>query len=156
MQWSDLANTKVGEVEKPKLIPEGHYVGNITGAPKVGNVGQKQNLAAQYPVRLSEPLDDVDAEAFAESSGFSQQGYNFTFWLTPDALWRFTDFGKALNASDEMSVPEMAEMIATSGEPIVFKVTQGTSKKGAPIVNLDEAIPLSLYQEQQAAEQQGG
>lgn len=149
MQWSDLANTKVGDVERPKHIPDGHYIGQFTGAPKVENVGQKQTLAAEYPVRLTEPLDDVDMDLFNESNGFNKNGYRFTFWLTPDALYRYTEFGKALGVSDEAGIPEMAEFIATCGEPIVFRAVNGTSNKGAPILNLEEAIPLSLYREQQ-------
>ena len=153
LNWNELANTKVGEVEPPKMIPAGHYVGVIAGAAKVENKGQKKTLCATFPIRLNEPLDDVDPEEFAASDGFHKNGYELNFWLTPNSLYRFTEFGKGMGASDDYSVPEMAEFLATCGEPLVVSVTHGTSAKNPTrtFMQIDDPIPLSVFNEQQGA-----
>ena len=146
LNWNDLATTRVGDVEPPKMIPPGHYQAVITGPAKVENKGQKKTLCATFPIRLSEPLTDVDAEAFAESDGFSPKGYELQFWLTPNSLFRFTEFGKALGCSDEASVPEMAEYLATAGEAFAVTVKHGTSQAGRSFLQIDDPIALSQYQ----------
>lgn len=151
LSFADLASTRVGDVQPPKAIPDGHYVGVITGKGKIEEAGKKKNLAATFPVRLQEPLDDVDAEALAASDGFQGKDYRVTWWLTPAALFMFTEFGKAMGASDESTVIEMAEHIAQSGEPIVFQVKTGAGENGRPgFTNLDNPMPLAQYQENQA------
>ena len=147
LDWNSLAQTKVGEVEPPKSIPNGHYSALITGAGKVDNVGQNKTLAITFPIRLNEPMTDVDSEEFAASDGFNSKGYELTFYLTPNSLYRFTEFGRALGASEDMSIPEMAEYLATSGEEFVVEVGRGTSKKGREFMTIDNPIPLSQFQE---------
>lgn len=146
LNWSDLASTRVGEVEPPKFIPDGHYQALITGAGKVDNRGKNKTLVITFPIRLTEPLSDVDEEAFAQSDGFKANGYELDFWLTPASLYRFTEFGKALGASEDMSIPEMAEFLANSGEPFAVQVSSGVSDKtNRPYLNIDNPIPLSEY-----------
>lgn len=146
LNWGDLASTRVGEIEPPKGIPEGHYTAIITGAGKTDNVGQNKTLVIQFPIRLNEPLSDVDTEAFAASDGFDKDGYELGFYLTPKSLYRFTEFGKAMGASDDMSIPEMAEYLATCGNEFAVTASQGTSKKGRHFLQIDDPIPLDQFQ----------
>lgn len=145
LNWSDLAQTRVGEVEPPKFIPDGHYQSLITGAGKVDNRGKNKTLVITFPIKLTEPLSDVDDEAFAASDGFKASGYELDFWLTPASLYRFTEFGKALGASEDMSIPEMAEFLANCGEPFCVEVSSGISEKNRPYLNIDNPTPLSEY-----------
>lgn len=150
LNWGDLANTRVGEVEPPKNIPLGHYQGVITGAGKTDNVGPNKTLALTFPLRLDEPMTDVDAETFAASDGFKKGGYELSFYLTPASLFRFTEFGKGMGGSNDMTVQELAEFLATCGEPLVVSVSEGTSKKGRTFLQIDDPVPLSAYNEQNA------
>ena len=147
MRWGDLAQTKVGDVEAPKSIPDGHYMALITGRGEVGNRGKKKNLRIAYPMKLTEPMDDVDSDDFAASDGF-KDSYILEFWLTADSLYRFTDFGKGMGASEDYSVPEMAEWLASCGEPFVIKATNEPSSRNPErsFLNLDDPIPLSIFQ----------
>lgn len=146
LNWNDLADTRVGEVEPPKGLPDGHYAAIITGAGKTDNVGQNKTLLINFPVRLNEPMDDVDSQAFADSDGLEGREDELTFWLTPKSLYRFTEFGKALGASDEMSIPELAEYLATCGEQFVVEGKNATSKNGKPYFSIDNPIPMSAFQ----------
>ena len=147
MNWNDLAGTRVGEVEPPKLIPPGHYEALITGVGKVENKGKNKTLVITYPIKLTEPLEDVDREAFDASDGF-KDGYDLAFWLTPASLYRFTDFTKALGASDDLSVPEAAEFLATCGEAFVIQAKQEADEKNPKRVylRLDNPISLAEYE----------
>jgi hypothetical protein len=143
MNWNDLAGTRVGEVEPPKHIPGGHYMSLIVGAGKVENKGKNKTLVITYPIKLTEPLEDVDMEAFQASDGF-KDGYDLSFWLTPASLYRFTEFGKALGASDDLSVPEMAEYLATCGEAFVIQAKQEADEKNPKRIYLRFDNPTSL------------
>lgn len=148
LNWNDLANIRVGEVEPPKGIPDGHYSALIVGNAKIENKGQKKTLCATFPIRLNEPLSDVDEEAFAESDGFRKDGYELQFWLTPSSLYRFTEFGKAMGGSDDATVQELAEYLADCGEAFVVTVKHEASQKdpSRQFMRIDDPIPLSAFQ----------
>lgn len=145
--WNDLASTKVGEVERPPLRPQGHYVGVITGRPETGESSRKGTLFATFPVQVNEALDDVDADELSAAGGASFKG-EITFWLSPKALWMFTEFGKQMGASDELNVMELAEWLAECGEPIVFNGTHEPNEKNPerPFFRLQNPVPLASFQ----------
>lgn len=147
MNWNDLAGTRVGEVEPPKHIPDGHYMALIAGIGKVENKGKNKTLVITYPIKLTEPLDDVDREAFDNSDGF-KEGYELQFWLTPASLYRFTDFGKSLGASDDLSIPEMAEFLATCGEAFIIQASTQADEKNPKrkFLRLDNPMSVAEYE----------
>jgi len=146
LDWASLGQTRVGEVEAPKGIPDGHYSAIIVGNGKTDNVGQNKTLIINFPIRLNEPLTDVDSEAFAASDGLEGRKDELTFWLTPKALYRFTEFGKAMGASEDMTVQEMAEYLATCGNEFAVTAKNAVSKNGKPYLQIDDPIPLSAFQ----------
>jgi len=119
----------------------------IIGTGKVENKGQKKTLCCTFPIRLNEPLNDVDAEAFAASDGFRKDGYELQFWLTPASLYRFTEFGKAMGASDDMTVQDMAEYLASCGNEFVVTAKSEASQKdpNRSFLRIDDPIPLSQF-----------
>ena len=145
--WNDLNNTRVADVERPPLRPQGHYVGVITGKPETGESRIKGTLFATFPVQINEALDDVDEEELAASGGPSFKG-EVTFWLSPKALWMFTEFAKGMGASDEMNVMEAAEWLADCGEPIVFTGTHEPNEKNPerPFFRLQNPVPQASFQ----------
>ena len=93
-------------------------------------------------------MDDVDADEFQASDGFNAKGYNLDFWLTPASLYRFTEFGKAMGGTDDMTVLELAEYLATCGEALVVAVGHRPDEKNPERVylDIDNPVPLSAYQ----------
>lgn len=120
--FSDLANTKLGEVEPPKNVPTGHYQAIFTGMWKE-HKAKSGNTAARFPMKLVAPGDDVDAEELSAAGGIPDKNYTFDFWMSPDALYRFTDFAKAMGHSDQLGLVEALEAVATSGDPFLIEVT---------------------------------
>lgn len=147
LNWNDLANTTVGEVERPPLKPVGHYVGVFSGKAETGESSKKGTLFATFPVQINEALDDVDPEQIAEAGGANFKG-ECTFWLSPKALWMITEFGRQMGASDEMNVMELIEWLADCGEPIVFQGTHEPNEKNPdrPFFRLQNPVPLSAFQ----------
>lgn len=146
MDWNQLANTKLGDVERPPLRPQGHYVGVISGKAETGESSKKGTLFATFPVQINEALEDVDADQLAEAGGANFKG-EVTFWLSPKALWMFTEFGKQMGASDELGVMELMEWLSESGEPIVFQGTHEPNEKNPdrPFFRLQNPVPLSAF-----------
>ena len=156
LSWSALANTRVGDVVPPKNIPDGHYMAVITGAPKVENKGQKKTLNASFPLRLTEPMDDVDADAFTASDGFKAGGYNLDFWLTPNSLFMYTGFAESMGAPAEASIPESAEYLASCGEPLVVKVRNDPNPNNPQqtFLRIENPMSLAAFNEARANNQQ--
>lgn len=145
--WNDLANTKLADVERPPLRPQGHYVGVISGKGETGESSKKGTLFVTFPVNINEALEDVDADQLTEAGGAQFKG-EITFWLSPKALWMFTEFGKSMGASDSYGVLELAEWLADCGEPIVFQGTHEPNEKNPdrPFFRLQNPVPLASFQ----------
>lgn len=121
--FADLANVKVGDVEAPKPIPNGHYKAIFTG-PYKPHKAKSGNQAMRFPFKLVEAGDDVDAEELAAAGGLPQKEFTHDFWMSPDARYRFTDFGKAMGHSDQLNLLELAEALGTSGDPFMIEARQ--------------------------------
>lgn len=121
--FADLANVKVGEVEAPKPLPNGHYKAMFTGLMKP-HKAKSGNQAMRFPFKLVEAGEDVDADELANAGGLPDKEFTYDFWMSPDARYRFTDFGKAMGHTDDLNLLELAEALATSGDPFLIEAKQ--------------------------------
>lgn len=147
LNWNDLAQTRVGDVERPPLKPAGHYTAVISGRGEATNSPKKGTLMLTFPVQVQEAMQDVDADELQAAGGPNFKG-QVTFFLTPNSLYRFTEFGKGLGASDDLNIMELAEWIASSGEAFVVEARHESSDQNPDRVflRLDNPTPLSQYQ----------
>lgn len=111
MSFADLAQVKASTVERPKPVPEGHYVAQFTG-PMKEHVAKSKNTAMRFPFRPVAPGDDVDAEQLEAAGGLPDKDFNLDFWMSPDARYRFTEFCQALGANMDLNLLELAEWLA--------------------------------------------
>jgi len=125
--FSELANVKVGEVERPKPIPTGHYQALITG-PAKEHKAKSGNIALRFPFKLVAAGDDVDADELEAAGGLPDKEYAIDFWMSPDARFRFTEFCKSMDISEELNLIEAAEALAGSGRPFLIEAKQEASK----------------------------
>jgi hypothetical protein len=142
--FADLANTKVGDVEPPKLIPIGHYEVQITG-PFKEHKAKSGNTAARFPMKVIAPSDDVDAEALAEAGGLPTKEFNLDFWMSPEALFRFTNFAKAQGVSESANLIEALEEVGTNGTPFLMEAKHEPDSRDPEKVYLrwDNPAPLA-------------
>lgn len=128
--FADLANVKVGDVKPPIPGPVGHYKCLFTG-PMKQHKAQSGNQAMRFPFKPVEPMSDVDPEAWAQfqqDGGFGDKQFTIDFWMSPDARYRFTNFGVAMGHSDQLNLLELAEALATAGEPFVLEMSHEPAK----------------------------
>lgn len=151
LDWNTLAQTKASDVERPPLKPVGHYQAIINGRAEQGASSKKGTLFAKFPVQVMEPLEDVDQEELASSGGCPFKG-DVTFWLSPNALWMFTEFATGMGLSDDLSIVEQIEALASLGEPFVLEAKHEPNERNPdrPFLRLENPIPLSVWQERQS------
>jgi len=123
--FAELAQVRVGEVEKPKPLPEGHYIAQFT-QPMKQHKAKSGNVAMRFAFKLVGAGDDVDQEALDSAGGLPDKEFNLDFWMSPDARYRFTDFGKAMGASDDLNLIELAEYLITENKPFTIQAKQET------------------------------
>jgi hypothetical protein len=143
--FADLKNVKVGEVEPPKNMPAGHYAAIFSGPAKEHVSSVKKTLALRFPLKITRALDDVDAEELEAAGGIPDKDFTIDFWMSPDARYRFTEFGKAMGHSDDLNLIELAEALATSGEEFQVSITH-EPRQDDPTksrMRIDNAAPLS-------------
>lgn len=144
MNFAELANVKVADVKPPAVYPIGHYKAIFSGLMKQHNA-KSGNSAMRFPMKLIAPLDDVDVQELEKEGGLGDKDYHFDFWMSPDARFRFTDFGKAMGHSEELSLLELAEAIATSGTPFSIEVKHEPNEDPTkpPFMRFDNPVPLT-------------
>lgn len=69
LNFTDVLNTNLGDIERPPLPPIGHYVWAITKLPSTDTIGQGAFDTCDFIVRAIEAKEDVDAEELAKFGG---------------------------------------------------------------------------------------
>lgn len=87
-----LKNATVGEIEKPKPMPEGSYQALIKSIETGQTTGEKQTPYLQVNMEIVGALDDVDQAALQAFGPVNGKKVKTEFYLTDDALFRLQDF----------------------------------------------------------------
>lgn len=93
--FESILDTPAAEVERPKPLPIGTYTGIVKGLYEEGTSSQKKTPFVQFTIALTSAGEDVDADELEEIGGITDKflkNNSTCFYLTPDALWRLTDF----------------------------------------------------------------
>lgn len=140
--FTDILNTPVNEIEKPKPRPAGTYIGVVTKNPEITKVGQKETMAAIFYVKFIAPGPDIDASSLAEAGGLGDRELRITQFLTKEALWRLKEFFVALGLdADSGTVGELLPQ--TVGRQAHFKIKHRPSQDGTQLYEeFDSAAAL--------------
>lgn len=117
--FRELLKQNTDEVKRPPPTPAGTWEGIITNY-EYGESKDKHTPYVRYTVRLSAAGSDISAdEDIANSIG---REYSRDFYVTPDALWRLSEFIGTCKIKTEgrpldETIPEVVgkEVIATIG-----------------------------------------
>lgn len=91
--FADILNKKVDEVERPKPLPAGTYLGIVEGLPDIGTIGQNNTPKADIKIKLLQAEDDVDQDALKElGDRFPGISLRHRLFLTEDSAWRVKQF----------------------------------------------------------------
>jgi len=131
--FTDILNTPMGNIEKPKPRPVGTYIGVVTKAPEIKKIGQKETLAAIFDVKVISPGPDIDASELAAAGGIGERHLRVTQFLTEDALWRLKNFLLALGIEDDARSTIGQLLSQVPGRQAMFKIKHRPSQDGSEL-----------------------
>lgn len=90
--FESILDQKAEEVERPKPLPAGTYDCIVRGLPEYGESSQKKTPFARFTLAITAAGEDVDPDELEEMGGIADKTIKSTYYTTPDALFRLTDF----------------------------------------------------------------
>lgn len=151
MNFSELGQVTANTVERPKPMPEGHYLAQFAGPMSEHKAGKSGNLAMRFQFKLVGAGEDVDAEELQKAGGIPDKTYHIDFWMSPDARYRFTDFAcKAQGLSDDLNLLELAEELIKENKPFSIQNKHRTGDEPDPITG--QPVVFNDWQNPAAAE----
>lgn len=90
--FSDILDTPATDVERPQPLPAGTYSAVVRGLPEHGQSSQKKTPFVRFTLAITAAGEDVDAEELEAIGGIADKTIRSTYYTTPDALFRLTDF----------------------------------------------------------------
>lgn len=130
--FTSLLNTQATEVKKPVPLPIGSYIGAITSF-EFGKSSKKQTDFVKFHIIPSHAREDVDQNELAKIENLSAVKVNYSFYLTPDALFRLTKFAnESLGLSLEgRNIAQIIE--ACVNQPVGFVITHRFNEDGSEV-----------------------
>lgn len=99
--FESILDTPASDVERPKPIPAGTYDTIVVGLPEFGESSKKKTPFAQFTHKIVAAGEDVDEAELQEMGGIADKTIKNTYYTTPDALFRLTDFLEACGIDAE-------------------------------------------------------
>lgn len=130
--FSNILDTPSNEVERPKPMPQGTYLGVIFGLPRQDKSSKKQTEFVEFTYRFMEAGEDVDEEALADVGGLAEKTIKDTYYLTEASLWRLKDMLNNVGAGDD-DMTLRARLEETQGKTVKFVVKHEASQDGQSI-----------------------
>lgn len=90
--FESILDTPADAVERPKPLPAGTYDCIVKGLPEYGESSQKKTPFARFTLAVQAVGDDVDPDDLEAIGGIADKTIKSTYYTTPDALFRLTDF----------------------------------------------------------------
>ncbi len=119
--FRQLLATKTDEVDRPRPLAAGHYIGLIKGM-EYGVSRQKQTPYVRLILQATEETADVE-EGSNAGMDITRRELTKDYYITPGALYRLSDMldavlGKQTGRSFDERLPELR------GQVVMFGVTQ--------------------------------
>lgn len=116
MDFTSALDTKLGEVERPPLCPQGSYVMSVSKVPEQGSVADGKYETVDFVMRGVSAMDDVDSDELANYGDVSNImiRHRFMFDTEDDAAFqralynmkRFLEDHLQIDGADKMSLKE--------------------------------------------------
>lgn len=135
--FKSLLSKPADEVKKPKPLPAGTYTGLITKYELAEAKNDRKTPFVQFFFSILSPGADVAAAYSTELSeiDLSKRQLRKQYYITDDALWRLTEFQRALGLvtgngqSVDSILPRMINV------PVTLSIIQKPSQDGLEIYN---------------------
>ena len=131
---SHLLGKKLGEVEKPKQFPVGHYSWLIKSFSIVES-SKKKTPGIEFLCNMVEAKDDVDEDELALVKNANSRDNKLTMWLTEDSLWRVKEFMISLGISTEDDDRTLEEILPEAvGQTFVAPIRHETMEGSSDVI----------------------
>lgn len=107
LNFNDVLSTKLSEIERPPLIPMGHYIGRVTKVPGLETVGKGEWDTCDFPIQLMQAQDDVDPEALQAYGGLGKHSVlqkRFMFNKNDESSFKRTLFNLKRFLADHLKI----------------------------------------------------
>ncbi len=131
---SILAGAKLGEIEKPKPLPTGSYIGLIKSVAYDVSRGEKKTPFARINIELIQALDDVNQDDLASAGGVQGKKTKVDFYLTDDALFRLQEFVLDHVGLDSRGVSLDQALPMLQNMPVGVSLKQEVSQKDPSVI----------------------
>jgi hypothetical protein len=136
MTFAEILDQPVNEIEAPKALPIGTYIGIIDGQPEFVKLGQNQTDAVQFNIKPLQAVkvDERQLDEVLNGASLSDKKIQHTVWLTNDSKYRMKQF-----LVDHLGIPESSfrQMIPEAmGKQVVVELAHKNSQDGTRIYNV--------------------
>lgn len=130
--FRELLSQATDQVERPRAIADGHYIGNISNF-EFGQSRQKQTPFLRIFLQPQEETQDVEAGANT-GIDLTRKELRKDYYITPDALYRLSDMldavlGKETGRSFDERIPDLRNA------RVMFAVGHRNSEDGTETFN---------------------
>ena len=127
VNFRELLSQPTDTVERPKSLPNGHYLGVIIGH-EFDRSRNKQTPYVRFAMKVDGPTSDVPDGACA-GIDFSRRELRKDYFITPNALYRLSDMldavlGKTTGKSFDERIPN------TRSQRVIIGVTARLNEDG--------------------------
>lgn len=91
VDFTNLLEKKVDDVEAPALLPQGSYLMTIAQY-HTGESAQKKTPYVEFDLKISAPVEVEDQEALSKVKNLQDKTLKAQFYLSEDSLFRLKDF----------------------------------------------------------------
>lgn len=127
----ELLSRPSNTVERPPILPAGHYEGTVTRF-EFGKSGQKKTNQITFFYSVSGATDDVDPSE-VEGINFARVELRQVFYLTDKALYRLVDHLDAIMGQSGDNIDDRIN--ETPGTSVIICVRQRLNDDGEPTSN---------------------
>lgn len=115
VNFNDIANQRIEDIERPPLVPIGTYVFQVEKHPEQGEVGQGRFDVVNFQMKVVRPTEDVDEEAVAEYGDITtvRIRHSFMFNKEDEALAKRTLYNLKRFLSEHLLIDGSEGMTVT-------------------------------------------
>lgn len=138
LDFDSLLNTEADSFEAPPTLPAGSYRAMVKEYKKTEKPSKNGNHGMEIYVTLLEGMDDVDEDELKEYTEavdeLGKRKWKYTFWITADSAYRFTDFLRDVCGLDTTGRSLKQVCAELPGVEVLCFVKHEPSQRNADIV----------------------
>ncbi len=140
--FESILDMPSSEVERPKPLPVGSYVGVVQGQPRMDKSSKKGTEFVEFTIKLLQALDDVNSDKLEEMGGIGDKSVKATYYLTENSVWRLKDFLDHCEAGDnDMTLGQRVS--ETPGKSITVKIRHELTQDGSyTVARVGDTAPV--------------